>query len=99
MNTSGQGSPSAFSVSVQTRSATSALASPSATICRISAMRFVGHAKAQRRVTRGETRHAQDAHRVFDERLGHVPQQARVEIAPAAIRIDDVAGVVLAPSR
>ena len=43
---------------------------------------FVGHAKAERRIARGETRHAQDAHRVFDEGLGHVPQQARREIAP-----------------
>ena len=47
---------------------------------------FVGHAEAQRRITRGEPRHAQDAHRIFDEGLGHVAQQARREIGLAAVR-------------
>ena len=61
--------------------------------------RLVGDAKAERRVTRGETRHAQDAHRVFGEGLRHMAQQARLEVALAAVGIDDVAGAVLRPWR
>ena len=56
---------------------------------------FVRHAEAERRITRGEARHAQDAHRVFGEGFGHVAQQARFEVALPAVGIDDVAGVVL----
>ncbi len=57
--------------------------------------RLVGDAEAQRRVTRGEARHAQDAYRVFGKRGRHVPQQARVEIAQTPVRIDHLAGIVL----
>ena len=52
---------------------------------------FIGHREAQRGVTRGETRHAQDAHRILRERLGHMAQQARREIALSAVGIDDTA--------
>ena len=44
--------------------------------------------------TRGETRHAQYAHRVFGESRPDVPQYARLEVGNAAERIDDIAGVV-----
>ena len=47
--------------------------------------RFVGHGEAERRITRRETRHAQDAHRVFGERLRNVAQPARLQIAAPAV--------------
>lgn len=38
---------------------------------------------------RGKARHAQDAHRVFDEGLGDVAEGARGEIRLPAVRVDD----------
>jgi hypothetical protein len=37
--------------------------------------------------TRRKARHAQDAHRVFAERVGHMAQHAVLQVALAAIRI------------
>jgi hypothetical protein len=54
-----------------------------------------GDLEAQRRITRGETRHAQDAHRIFGERLGDVAQLAGREIALTVVGIDHVAVRVL----
>ncbi len=45
--------------------------------------------KAERRVARSESRHAQYADRVFDECRRHVPQGARVDVALAAVGIDE----------
>ncbi len=41
----------------------------------------------------------QHAHRVFDERLRHMAQHARRQIALAADRVDEVAVRILAPLR
>ena len=46
-------------------------------------------------IARGETRDAQHAHRILGERGRHMAQHARLEIARAAERIDEVAVVVL----
>jgi hypothetical protein len=39
--------------------------------------------------TRGKARHPQYAHRILDERRRHVPQAARLDVAGAAVRIDE----------
>ncbi len=50
--------------------------------------RFLGDAEAERREARGEAGHAQDAHRVFGEGGRDVAQDARLQVALAAVRID-----------
>jgi hypothetical protein len=95
MNTSGQGSPSARSVSVQTRSAMSAPASPSATIRRINAHGLIGHRESERRIARGKPGDTQDAHRVFTESVGHVAQLACRQIPLTTVGIDEVSRGVL----
>ena len=56
--------------------------------------RFIRNVKAQRRITRSETRHAQDAHRVFGKGFRYVAQQARFEVSLPAVGIDDISGAV-----
>src|SRR3546814_5537079 len=51
--------------------------------------------KTGRREARMETRDAQHPHRIFDERLGDMPQHARLEIAHAAEWINQFAMLVL----
>ncbi len=68
------GSRSAFSVSCQTRSATSASTSCRSTMLLHQGQRIGGDAKAERRKARREARHAQYAHRVLDESSRDVPQ-------------------------
>src|SRR3546814_5736249 len=51
--------------------------------------------KTGRREARMETRDAQHQHRIFDERLGDMPQHARLEIAHAAEWINQCAMLVL----
>ena len=50
---------------------------------------LIGDPETEISETGGETRHPQDAHRVFDERIGDVAQQAGLEVCAAAVGIDD----------
>ena len=61
---------------------------------RISASVSSATRETERRITRGEARHPQDAHRVFGESLGDMPQLPRLEVAQSAIGIDDLARLV-----
>ena len=56
---------------------------------------FRSDAKPKRRKAGGESREAQDAHRILHERGRHVPQHARFQVAAAAVRVDpgSVAGL------
>ena len=50
-----------------------------------------GDLKSQLRIACREARHAQDAHRVFDETCRHVAQHTRAEVRLPAIGIDELA--------
>ena len=52
-----------------------------------------GHCKV--RPARGKARHAQDAHRVFAKRIGHMAQQFGFQVALAAMWVDQLALFVL----
>src|SRR6185437_8867293 len=53
---------------------------------------FIGHPKPKIRVSGSKTSHSQNAHRIFHERLGDVPQESRLQIAAATIWVDDLSG-------
>ena len=85
--TCGCDSPSARSVSCQTRSGTRADTSPAATMPRISSCVLSCTWKPIGRKARGEARHAQHAHRIFTERRAiHAAVHARRD--PSARRRD-----------
>ena len=87
-NTSGLVSPSARCISRHTRSGTRALISPCSTMRRISSPVSGATREAERGQARGKSGHAQHAHRVLDKGRRHMAQQALLEIAPAAVGVD-----------
>ena len=70
-----------------------------ATMLRIRVDRLGRDRESERREARGEARDAQHAQRILDERRRHVTQHPRLEVAAAAVRIDELARRRPAPSR